>query len=203
MKSFMPPPHDDENTETHPAIVERRFARRRLHSSLIRGDRFVLISIYIIIMRRPTALAFLLHCLVFPFLFVASNNNMPSFEVGKYILSEVFDANEVPIQLPVGRFEMTLTSWSGETESATSDGARYGFSMKIGNSMGGSFTLLKAEDGTVKMGPMRSTMMMPSEELYALEITFSKIVSEVNSVVQSEGKLTWSGAQGRLAFQKE
>jgi heat shock protein HslJ len=52
------------------------------------------------------------------------------------------------------------------------------------------------------MGPMRSTMMMPPQELYALENKLNKMFPAVTLLDLEEGKLAFKGSEGSIVFKE-
>jgi META domain len=122
------------------------------------------------------------------------------FNGGKYSLSEVFDAKEEPVQLPVGRFDLQVAPVESDGEQTESKTIRYRYNLKIGNMLGGSFELIRNTNELTKMGPMRSTMMMPPQELYALENKLNKMLPAVTQLDLEESKLVFKGSEGSVVF---
>jgi heat shock protein HslJ len=124
------------------------------------------------------------------------------FSGGKYSLSEVYDAKEEPVQLPVGRFDLQVAPVENDGEETESDTIRYRYNLKIGNMLGGSFEMTRTTNELTKMGPMRSTMMMPPQELYALENKLNKMFPAVTLLDLEEGKLAFKGSEGSIVFKE-
>jgi hypothetical protein len=117
---------------------------------------------------------------------------------GKYLLSEVFDSRDEPVLLPLGRFDLEVSSAGSE-----SDPGRHKFSLHLGNYFGGSFVVDQNDPKQVKVGPMRSTMMMPPQDVYALENALNKILPACTTIDLQGDKLELRGSEGRAAFRKE
>jgi META domain len=121
---------------------------------------------------------------------------------GSYTLTEAVDNTLAPLTLP-GTYQIRLT--------AKSD-LEYSLHIKIGNSMGTNMHLqnnaattvgVGSQQQTVSVDSVRSTMMMPRDDLYQLEIAVSAILPEVNSIqLQDSGVLTLEGSRGKLVCQK-
>jgi META domain len=124
------------------------------------------------------------------------------FSGGKYSLSEVFDAKEEPVQLPVGRFDLQVAPVESDGAETESETIRYRYNLKIGNMLGGSFEMTRTTNVLTKMGPMRSTMMMPPQELYALENKLNKMFPAVTVLDLEEGKLVFKGSEGSIVFKE-
>jgi META domain len=124
------------------------------------------------------------------------------FSGGKYSLSEVFDAKEEPVQLPVGRFDLQVAPVERDGAETESETVRYRYNLKIGNMLGGSFEMTRTTNELAKMGPMRSTMMMPPQELYALENRLNKMFPAVTELDLEEGKLVFKGSEGSIVFKE-
>jgi hypothetical protein len=117
---------------------------------------------------------------------------------GKYFLLEVFDGQDEPVQLPIGRFDMQVSRVESETEAD-----RYRFSLKVGNVLGGGFEVDQADNTQIKFGPIRSTMMMPPKEVYDLEIKLAKMLPASTSLQTQGDTLEFKGVEGRVAFKKD
>jgi hypothetical protein len=116
---------------------------------------------------------------------------------GKFYLTEVFDSQDEPVQLPLGRFDLEVTP------PAESETRRYKFSLKVGNYFGGSFVVDQNDDTKIKLGPMRSTMMMPPQDVYALENRLGKMLPACTTIDLQGDKLEFRGSEGRVTFKKE
>lgn len=113
---------------------------------------------------------------------------------GKYLLQSLYDDHGAALSIPDGAFTLSI-------EHDANEKGRYNFGLKIGNNMGGSMTV--DDEGGVKIGPMRSTMMMPPPAIYALETELNKIMPALTTVALEGQKLTLDGSKGKGIFEKE
>jgi hypothetical protein len=119
---------------------------------------------------------------------------------GTYKITQLMDATSGEVPLKRERFKVTLQPSDLEENS-------YSLSMVIGNSMGGYLTVVSGagdNQDSVSIGPIRSTRMMPSEDVYRVEVALQNIVPAANSIaLSSDGLLVLDGPKGSLTCTRE
>jgi hypothetical protein len=122
---------------------------------------------------------------------------------GTYKITQLVDATSGEVPLPntiqQNRFKVQIQPNGSEENS-------YSLSMVIGNSMGGYLTVVSGsgENDSVTIGPIRSTKMMPSEDVYRVEAAVINIVPATNSIsLSSDGLLVLDGPKGSLSCVRE
>jgi hypothetical protein len=118
---------------------------------------------------------------------------------GSWELQEAFDTEMAHIHIPDGSFRLQLYADSGDDNI-------YDFDLKVGNQLGGRLAIIgetETETGhTVKIGPIRSTMMMPPEPLFKLETALSALLPSMNTIKLQGDTLTLEGTKGKLVCQR-
>jgi hypothetical protein len=109
---------------------------------------------------------------------------------GSYRLTGVYESGN-KINIPDGDFLFKME----ETE----DPNTFSFGIKIGNSLGSSFTVVPGTH-KISVGMVRSTMMMPPPEIFALEQTLSKILPVVDTISLCDESLILEGDEAKLEF---
>jgi hypothetical protein len=109
---------------------------------------------------------------------------------GDYELVAAYDDKNVAVNIPSDIFQLQMEAMN-ENE--------YRFSLKLGNSLGGSMIV---DGNTARISDMYSTMMMPPPSIFELESAISSILPEVNKVGLDINTLTLEGSQGKVIFQK-
>jgi hypothetical protein len=109
--------------------------------------------------------------------------------VGEWNLVEVYDENDALVTLPDGSFVMKIEE---------KDEKSLKFNFKIGNGLRGRIQL--QDDGSVTLGPIMSTMMMPPEPIWKLESFVSNALPKVTSMVimETDASLEMQGEGGRF-----
>jgi hypothetical protein len=130
---------------------------------------------------------------------------------GSWKLSEVFDDRMAPINLPGDSFLMSLQPTKDYWRSGT-----YDMSLALGNRLGGRITVAvpMESDGLsplkrrIRIGPVRSTMMMPEESVFLLEVAMTDILPEMSTIElvtnEEDGTalLVLEGPKGKLVCEK-
>ena len=111
---------------------------------------------------------------------------------GTYKLSSAFE-NGSPVHIPPGNFLLQVRE--ADTPNV------YPFGIKIGNSLGSTFSVSGDDDRTVAVGLMRSTMMMPPPDMFELEKALSRIMPTLTSIQLEEDHLVLEGDNAVLSFQ--
>jgi hypothetical protein len=114
--------------------------------------------------------------------------------VGSWNLVEIYSENMTPETLPPGSYHFKIQEQDPE---------HLQLNIKVGNNLGSSITLLEGSDNNasfqkVRIGGVRSTMMMPPENQFKLEtylsnmlpkITSITIVDDTTLILEGEGKI--------------
>jgi hypothetical protein len=130
---------------------------------------------------------------------------------GSWKLTSVFDDEMAPIIVPEGDFRLTLEPSKDFWRSGN-----YDMGLKIGNRLGGRMTALvrKETDGlggekrNIRIGPVRSTMMMPEASVFRLEVALTDILPAAATaelvIQEAEGTtlLVLEGPKGKLICEK-
>jgi hypothetical protein len=142
---------------------------------------------------------------------VETSNTMPAEPMfaGSWKLAEVFDDRMASINLPEGDFLFTLQPSKDFWRSGT-----YDMSLALGNRLGGRITVAvpMESDGLspgkrkIRIGPVRSTMMMPEESVFRLEVAMTDILPEMSTIELKEedgtALLVLEGPKGKLVCEK-
>jgi hypothetical protein len=143
---------------------------------------------------------------------VETSNTMPvePMFAGSWKLTKVFDDSMAPINLPGGKFVLDLEPSKDFWRSGT-----YDMSLALGNRLGGRITVAvpMESDGLspgkrkIRIGPVRSTMMMPEESVFRLEVAMTDILPEMSTielVTNEDGTalLVLEGPKGKLVCEK-
>ena len=122
----------------------------------------------------------------------------PDEVMGDWKLVELYDDQNQPVEIPDAPsddgFVLHLTkkqqeqqSGGGDDDDDDDDGKTLSLYTKIGNNMGGIMLLVDDEtndvkEQTIKVGPLRSTMMMPPPQIFALEQYLTKYLSTMDTL---------------------
>jgi hypothetical protein len=109
---------------------------------------------------------------------------------GSYRLTSVYESGN-KINIPDGDFRLKI--------EGTEDPNKFSFGIKIGNSLGSSFTVVPGTN-KISVGMVRSTMMMPPPEILALEQTLPKILPTINTTNLRDESLILEGDAAKLEF---
>jgi hypothetical protein len=121
---------------------------------------------------------------------------------GTYDLVRVTDSDDHEVTWP--REDQTFTL---RLTPVPDDPDTYRLHVKIGNNMGCGVHVHTATtddprsgQATVTLEPVHSTMMMPPEELFKLEMVLSRVLPQITSIEldAAQQRLTLRGAQGTL-----
>jgi len=123
---------------------------------------------------------------------------------GDWKLTEAYDENDASVSIPSGSWFLKIQQPDDEDDSHLRVG------IKIGNNMRGQITILgdgesdddeKSKD--VSVSGLMSTMMMPAEHLYRLEIYLSKYLPKTTKLELDDetGTLVFEG-EGKLVCTK-
>jgi hypothetical protein len=123
---------------------------------------------------------------------------------GSWKMAQVFDNNLDSINLPAGDFILTLQP-SKDFERA----GIYDMSLALTNRLGGRMTVIESDDlgprkSNIQIGPIRSTMMMPEQSIFRLEVSLTDIMPDMNTVelvindVDNTAQLVFEGPKGKL-----
>jgi hypothetical protein len=96
---------------------------------------------------------------------------------GVYSLTKVLDANMGEIPIPSGDFKVRMQA--GKVAN------QYDMGVKLGNMMGSSVTVTDSDvsnKDAVTISGMRSTMMMPPENIFKVEVALSDILPAANLI---------------------
>mmetsp|Transcript_72800 Transcript_72800/g.109828 ORF Transcript_72800/g.109828 Transcript_72800/m.109828 type:complete len:139 (+) Transcript_72800:53-469(+) len=111
--------------------------------------------------------------------------------VGEWNLVEVHDENDAIVTIPDGSFVMRVEE--GKDEKSLK------FNFKIGNRLRGNIQI--QDDGSVTVGPIMSTMMMPPEPIWKLETFANNGLQKVTEMVkETDASLELKGEGGRFKF---
>jgi hypothetical protein len=110
------------------------------------------------------------------------------------------------INLPAGSFLLTLQPSKDFWRSGT-----YDMSLALGNRLGGRITVAvpMESDGLspgkrkIRIGPVRSTMMMPEESVFRLEVAMTDILPEMSTIELVAQRRRRNGAPGARGSQGE
>lgn len=132
--------------------------------------------------------------------------------MGDWKLVELYDDRNQPVELPSSSegfvLHLVKKEIKDEQDPEQQEGAKtLSLYTKIGNSMGGVLSLVDdsanlEKEQTIKVGPLRSTMMMPPPELFAVEQYLSKYLGAMKTLKLSDDgdELIWMGT-GRIICQ--
>jgi hypothetical protein len=132
----------------------------------------------------------------------------PMFQ-GSYKIIEVLDADMAAIIMPAGEFRLTLEATKDFWRSGN-----YDMHLALGNRMGGKLTVavpqegdgLKATERKVRIGPVRSTMMMPPEAVFRLEMALTDSLPGMETIElhadETPPKLVLQGSKGKLVCEQ-
>jgi len=127
---------------------------------------------------------------------------------GAYDLTAAFDENGASIDVPRKERPFTL-QLSSKKDSSNDDEVEeaYDMTVRIGNTLGGTLEIMKS-DPRVRVGPMRSTMMMPPPDVWELERHVTAMLPATTEIRLEKDDdnneiLTLSGAKGSLVFERE
>lgn len=158
--------------------------------------------------------------LLLPFTTMATSEAFPTSQTtpapepmfaGSWKLVEVFDERMASINLPTGDFVLSLEPSKDFWRSGT-----YDMGVALGNRLGGRLTVAVPMESNgfspgkrkVRIGPIRSTMMMPEESVFRLEIAMTDILPEMSTieiVIREEGAtaiLVLEGPKGKVVCEK-
>jgi hypothetical protein len=129
---------------------------------------------------------------------------------GTYKMAQVFDDNMAAINMPAGDFVLSLKPAKDFSSSGT-----YDLNVKLGNRLGGRMTVsaptesdgLSAGKRKIKIGPVRSTMMMPEESIFRLEVSMTDILPDMTTVelvtnADDTTSMVFEGTKGKLVCEK-
>eukprot|EP00529_Nitzschia_sp_RCC80_P036119 CAMPEP_0113456290 /NCGR_PEP_ID=MMETSP0014_2-20120614/8811_1 /TAXON_ID=2857 /ORGANISM="Nitzschia sp." /LENGTH=163 /DNA_ID=CAMNT_0000347739 /DNA_START=119 /DNA_END=610 /DNA_ORIENTATION=+ /assembly_acc=CAM_ASM_000159 len=117
----------------------------------------------------------------------------PDEVMGDWKLVELFDDQNEPVEIPDAPSDdgfvlhLTEKQGAGDGDNDDDDGKTLSLYTKIGNNMGGIMLLVDDEtnsnnEQTIKVGPLRSTMMMPPPQIFALETYLTKYLSTMDTL---------------------
>ena len=121
---------------------------------------------------------------------------------GTWLIQEIYDESMEQKSLPDGQYTFAI--------SQAEDEEHLRLGIRVGNSMSSHITLLEeAEEESsspstikqsVQVGGMMSTMMMPPDELFKLEVLLSDIVPQTKTMVleNENHTLTFLGEAGKI-----
>ena len=111
---------------------------------------------------------------------------------GNWKLSEAYDENLEAVSLPTGTYTLRLEE---------KDPQHLKLGIKVGNNLRGQVTLGEGDD--VEVSGLMSTMMMPAEPLYRLEMYFSRTFPQMTTMkIDDDTNLVFEGA-GKIVFKSE
>lgn len=126
---------------------------------------------------------------------------------GTYVLSELYDEHSSSIPIPPKEEAfgadkyLELVIESADSATATGADEHYRFFMVVGNNLAGSMTV--TEGNKIKIGPIRSTMMMPPPKVWEIEKQVSKTFPEVTTLAVDATSLTLEGSgAGKMVFRR-
>ena len=113
---------------------------------------------------------------------------------GLYKLTSLYDSETGEVALP--EKEITVRFQPGNDH-------QYALGIKVGNSMGSTVTLSDSSEpdrDAVSVGPVRSTMMMPPQDQYAVEKVLSRILPAMEFLHLENGNdlLVMDGSKGSM-----
>ena len=125
---------------------------------------------------------------------IASTMAVNSNYEGLYKLTSLYDTETGEVALPEN--EITVRFQPGLDH-------QYAIGIKVGNSMGSTITVSDSSEpdrDAVSVGPVRSTMMMPPQEQYAVEKALSKILPamEFLHLERGDDMLVMEGSKGSM-----
>jgi hypothetical protein len=154
----------------------------------------------------------LILCLPFATMVTSQTVPMPAEPMfaGSWTMAQVFDDSMAPINVPAGDFVLSLHP----TKDFWRSGA-YDLNVKLGNRLGGRMTVsvpmesdgLSAGQRKVRIGPVRSTMMMPEESVFRLEVSLTDILPDMTMAelvmnADETSSLVLTGPKGKLVCEK-
>ena len=113
---------------------------------------------------------------------------------GLYKLTSLYDSETGEVALP--EKEITVRFQPGNDH-------QYALGIKVGNSMGSTVTVSDSSEpdrDAVSVGPVRSTMMMPPQEQFAVEKVLSRILPAMEFLHLENGNdlLVMDGSKGSM-----
>ena len=113
---------------------------------------------------------------------------------GLYKLTSLYDTETGEVALP--EKEITVRFQPGNDH-------QYALGIKVGNSMGSTVTLSDSSEpdrDAVSVGPVRSTMMMPPQDQFAVEKVLSRILPAMEFLHLENGNdlLVMEGSKGSM-----
>jgi len=147
---------------------------------------------------------------------VAEASLKPEEVMGDWKLVELYDDQNQPVEIPDASpsssdrdgFVLHLTKKQGDDgDDDNEDGTTLSLFTKIGNSMGGIILLVDDNangdnEQTIKVGPLRSTMMMPPPQIFALEQYLTKYLSTMDTLkLNDDGDELVMLGSGRIVCQ--
>lgn len=125
--------------------------------------------------------------------FLTSTMAVSNYE-GVYRLTKVLDVDMIEIPIPEGDF--TIRMKPGNVAN------QYDLGIKLGNSMGTVVTVSDSDDGekdAVAIGGVRSTMMMPPEKVFKLEVALSDMLPAATLIhLEDDNLLVIEGPKGTV-----
>jgi len=113
---------------------------------------------------------------------------------GSYKLTQLYDSETGEVPIPK---EFVVRFRPGPAAN------RYQVGFKIGNSMGGTVIVSESSEDSrdaVKVGPVRSTMMMPAADVYEVEKALTKMLPDMEFIrlENSDDLLVMEGPKGSM-----
>jgi hypothetical protein len=138
-----------------------------------------------------------LSTLVVFLLFMGRSMAVNNYE-GLYRLSQLFDDEMGEIPLPDKEFKVKM-----EPDAKAGVPNSYNMGLLLGNSMGGSVIVSESDvDGkdAVKIGSLRSTMMMPPEDVFTIEMALRDTLpaSTLIHLERNDELLVIEGPKGKM-----
>jgi hypothetical protein len=124
----------------------------------------------------------------------------PSSFVGTWKLDQLYDGTDAPVAVPTSKdFILSLTP------SGDGSADHYQLSIQIGNSLS---SLVQVTDPTasstaIHIKFVRSTMMMPPQELFTLEMFLTDAFPKMETITLEEPVLTMKGPAAKIVFSRQ
>ena len=120
--------------------------------------------------------------------------------IGDWNIVEIFDENDAPVSFPQDRtFTMNMKPEEDRDHNPT-DG--YKFGIKVGNRLMGHIDY-DMDDDSYTFGPIMSTMMMPEEPLWKLEVILTNTLPKVTQIqMDTDDALEFIGDGGQIKFDR-
>jgi len=117
---------------------------------------------------------------------------------GLYRLSQLFDDQMGEMSLPDKEFKVKM-----DLDAKAAVPNIYNMGLILGNSMGALVTVSDSNEDdkdAVKIGPLRSTMMMPPEDVFKIEMALRDILpaSTFIHLEQNDDMLVIEGPKGKM-----